>query len=105
MNFVKVKSNQYAELAAFPLADGGHMVAMRTRLYLTDHGELFRELLREAMRSGKFDSPTKLVEFCEIATNSAIMAMATNPALAIEAPPRSAINRKIAKLMKDEDHD
>ena len=105
MSVVKVKSNQYAELVAFPITGGDHMVTMRTRLYPTAHGELFRDLLREAMRSGRFDSPKQMVDFCATVAGLSIVVLSQEPAFALEAPPRSAINRKIAKLAKDEDHD
>lgn len=105
MKTVKIKGNQYAELMAFPTSVGDHITAMHTRLNMTDHGSLFREMLLSAISSGKFDSPVKLVEFCEIAVNRAILIMSDNPALAIEVPPRSAINRKLAKLNADGDHD
>ena len=106
MMHTKIKSNQYAELLA-QQTDSGDIVFLtaETRLNTTQFGELFMGLIREAVRSGKFDSATKLVDFCEIATNAALHALATNPALAIEAPPRSVIARKVAKAKGKKDTD
>ena len=102
MMHVKIKGNHYAELVA-QLTESGEPLYLttETRLNTTQFGDLFMNLVREAVRSGKFDSATKLVDFCEIATNAALHALATNPALAIEAPPRSAIKRKVAKTIKE----
>ena len=105
MKTVKIKGNQYAELFAIPAGNDEHYADMHTRLRVTEHGSLFRELIAAAVSSGKFDSPVKLVEFCEIATNRAILTMGDNPALAIEAPPRSVIARKVAKANSKKDTD
>lgn len=106
MKYVKIKANHYAEVIAQAM-DSGEFVylAMETRLIPTAHGELFRDLLREAMRSGRFDSPKQMVDFCATVAGLSIVVLSEEPAFALEAPPRSAINRKIAKLGKDEDHD
>ena len=102
----KIKSNHYAELLA-QLTESGEIVFLtaETRLNPTQFGELFMGLMREAMRSGKFDSPIKLVDFCAAAATHAVEVMSWEPAFAIEAPPRSAINRKVAKAKAQKEVD
>lgn len=106
MKTVKIKGNQYAELVANLTEDGEPLyLATESRLNVTHFGELFMALMREAMRSGKFDSPIKLVDFCAAAATHAVEVLSWEPAFAIEAPPRSAINRKVAKAKAQKDTD
>ena len=98
MNTMKIKGNQYAELVAQITTDGEPLfLTTETRLNTTQFGELFMGLLREAMRSGKFNSPKNMVDFCALTAGLAVTALAQEPAFAIEAPPRSVIARKVAK--------
>lgn len=98
MKYVKIKANHYAEVIAQAM-DSGELVylGMETRVIPTAHGDLFRDLLREATRSGKFDSPKQMVDFCATVAGLSVVVLSQEPAFAIEVPPRSAINRKIAK--------
>lgn len=106
MKTVKIKGNQYAELVAQLTGDGEPLfLTAETRLNPTQFGELFMGLMREAMRSGKFDSPIKLVDFCAAAATHAVEVMSWEPAFAIEAPPRSVIARKVAKAKSKKDTD
>ena len=106
MMHVKIKSNHYAELLA-QLTESGEIVFLtaETRLNPTQFGELFMGLMREAMRSGKFDSPKNMVDFCAIAAGQAVAILSQEPAFAIEAPPRSVIARKVAKAKGKKDTD
>ena len=106
MMHTKIKGNQYAELLA-QQTDSGDIVFLtaETRLNPTQFGELFMGLMREAMRSGKFDSPKNMVDFCAIAAGQAVATLSQEPAFAIEAPPRSVIARKVAKANSKKDTD
>lgn len=101
MSTVKIKGNQYAELLAHVHDGEVQFLTTETRLNTTSHGDLFLGLLREAMRSGKFDSPKHMVDFCAITTGLAVATLAQEPAFAIEAPPYSAVRRKVSKAVKD----
>lgn len=101
MSTVKIKGNQYAELLAHVHDGEVQFLTTETRLNTTSHGDLFLGLLREAMRSGKFDSPKHMVDFCEVTAAMAILVLAREPAFSIEAPPYSAVRRKASKAAKD----
>jgi hypothetical protein len=98
---VKIKGNQYAELLAHVHDGEVQFLTTETRLNTTTHGDLFLGLLREAMRSGKFDSPKNMVNFCAITAELAVATLGQEPAFAIEAPPYSAVRRKVSKAVKD----
>lgn len=100
MSTVKIKGNQYAELLAHVHDGEVQFLTTETRLNTTTHGDLFLGLLREAMRSGKFDSPGQMVNFCATVAGMAVTNLAQEPAFAIEAPPSSAVRRKVAKADK-----
>lgn len=105
MTTVKIKGSQYAELVAHVHEGDVQFLTTETRLNTTSHGELFLGLLREAMRSGKFDSPGQMVNFCATVAGMAVTNLAQEPAFAIEAPPMSAVRRKAAKASKEDAND
>jgi len=100
---IKIKANQYAEVMADCHEGGVFFTHVEDRLHLTGQGQLFVDLVKEAVNGGKYDHPAELVTFCYRATLMAFDQLASDDRLAILAPPQSAIARKVAKSVQPDD--
>lgn len=102
MKRVKIKAVPGAELMADTTETGHFYLTVESRLNPTYRGELFVNLVREAVKggNGKFRTPGELVEFCYRVAELTCDLMDMNDNLAILAPPQSAIARKVAKAAK-----
>lgn len=101
MKRIKIKAVPGAELMAETTEKGSFYLTVENRLNPTYRGELFADLLKEAVKSGKYENPAHMVEFCYRAADIACDLMEVKDELAILAPPQSAIARKVAKAVKN----
>ena len=102
MKRIKIKAIPGAELMADATESGHFYLTVENRLNPTYRGEMFANLVREAVRSGKYDNPGMLVEFCYRVSERACDLMDANDTLAILAPPQSAIARKVSKAVQSD---
>lgn len=100
MKRVKIKANQYAEITADISESGTFYVMLEDRLHYTLQGQLFVDLIKEAVNGGKYDNAGEMVAFCYRASCMAYDQLSGDDRLAILAPPQSAIARKVTKATK-----